>query len=115
NCQWDFGDGSAPAYGCTLTHAWKEPGDYVLTLTVSDGARTHSRSAAVRAEAATVTPPPTPTPTATPALSHDSSVRAPRRVRIRIRPGRAAATARVVLRLANADVSPVREQPGHAI
>ncbi len=117
-CTWDPGDGSAPVAGCTASHTWAAPGAYTLTLTVSDGTRTHSRGAAVQVEAPpTATPSPVPTPTATPPeVAHDSRVRAPRgRIRLRIRPGRAAVTKRVAIQLANADVAPARERPGHAI
>jgi PKD repeat protein len=33
---WDFGDGSAPASGASVTHAYAAPGTYVLKLQVAD-------------------------------------------------------------------------------
>lgn len=40
SCQWDFGDGSSPAEGCTLAHTFERAGQYQVTLTAlaSDGA-----------------------------------------------------------------------------
>jgi len=36
--EWDFGDGSEPVTGETVTHAYAENGSYEATLTVTDGA-----------------------------------------------------------------------------
>lgn len=60
--EWDFGDGSAPASGYAVAHAWQTIGEYRLALTVSDGSLSHTRAATVRVREV----PPTPTPTATP-------------------------------------------------
>jgi hypothetical protein len=34
---WDFGDGSIPAAGFSASHVYAAPGQYAVTLTVSDG------------------------------------------------------------------------------
>jgi len=34
--RWDFGDGSKGSSGEVVTHAYKEPGSYKVTLTVTD-------------------------------------------------------------------------------
>lgn len=57
---WDFGDGGT-ATGANATHTFSALGMYVLTLTVSDGQLTHTRTAMI-----TVREPVTATPTATP-------------------------------------------------
>ncbi|MCB0166104.1 MAG: PKD domain-containing protein [Anaerolineae bacterium] len=36
---WDFGDGSPPSTGAVVTHVYLDNGDYVATLTVTDGSR----------------------------------------------------------------------------
>ena len=41
---WDFGDGSAPVVGYSVTHAFVSPGIYTVTLTASDGSLTGSTS-----------------------------------------------------------------------
>lgn len=56
---WDFGDG-ASASGYSATHVYGTAGIYPLTLTVSDGSLTHTRSVSVN-----VAPPPPATATAT--------------------------------------------------
>lgn len=112
--EWDFGDGSPPAAGYAVVHAWQTPGEYVLSLTVSDGELSHTRTARMRVRAAT--PPPSPSPTPTVAAVHDSSLRVTRRqIRLRVPRGRAEAVARLPLVVANRDVAPSPEQPGHAI
>ena len=34
--EWDFGDGSAPAFGQTISHDYLNSGSYTVTLTVTD-------------------------------------------------------------------------------
>jgi hypothetical protein len=58
---WDFGDGTPPAAGYSVSHFYAAAGTYTVTLTVSDGSLSRSRTALVN-----VTPPLTPTPTPTP-------------------------------------------------
>lgn len=120
---WDFGDGSAPANGYAARHTYAAPGEYRLALTVSDGALTHMRATTVHVRLApppTATPTPTvrPTRTATPTSisSHDSEIRvAPQRVTVQLEKGRAAVVKLVRVVVRNADVTPVRERPGHVI
>lgn len=111
---WDFGDGSPPALGYAPVHGWQHAGEYLLSLTVSDGALSHTRVARIRVVEATPSPSPSPTPTV--AERHDSSLRVSRgRLRLRIRRGDADATARLPVTVANEDMAPVPERPGHAI
>jgi len=35
-CKWDFGDGTAIAYGCNVTHVYTEVGEYNVTLSIKD-------------------------------------------------------------------------------
>ncbi len=37
NCTWNFGDGSSPVTGVTVTHAYLTAGDHTVSLTVEDG------------------------------------------------------------------------------
>lgn len=112
--EWDFGDDSAPQTGYDAWHAYSEPGQYPATLTVSDGVLTHARSALIQVvpqPTATATPPATPTP-----AMHDSEVkpfRRRKRIHLRRRDTVLSRKIRVVVR--NADVDPVREDPGHEI
>lgn len=57
---WDFGDGGPPADGDTTSHTYDTEGAYTVTLTVSDGQLSRSRTCIV-----TVLPAPTATPTPT--------------------------------------------------
>jgi hypothetical protein len=41
---WDFGDGTQPASGEQVSHTYAAPRTYTVTLTVSDGSLTGSRS-----------------------------------------------------------------------
>lgn len=34
--RWDFGDGTPPGVGATVTHSWAAPGPYTVTLTGAD-------------------------------------------------------------------------------
>ena len=111
---WDFGDGSPPALGYAAVHAWARAGDYLLSLTVSDGALSHTRVARIRVVEATPSPSPSPTPTV--GERHDSSLRVSRsRLRLRIRRGDAEAIARLPVTVANQDIAPLPERPGHVI
>ncbi|MDX2167740.1 MAG: PKD domain-containing protein [Deltaproteobacteria bacterium] len=67
---WDFGDG-ATATGYSASHAYAALGDYVVTLPVSDGRLTASRSAGV-----VVRLPPTATPTPSPTAIPSSTATA---------------------------------------
>jgi PKD repeat protein len=51
---WDFGDGSAPAFGPSATHTYADNGTYAVQLSVSDGSLTST--AATTAEIANVAP-----------------------------------------------------------
>jgi hypothetical protein len=44
---WDFGDGSLPMAGYSVSHAYATPGRYAVTLTVSDGSLSGSTSSRV--------------------------------------------------------------------
>jgi hypothetical protein len=120
--EWDFGDGSEPQTGYDAWHVYAEPGEYLATLTVSDGSLEHSRSVLVQVvprSTPTATPTPTSTPppvvTAKPSI-HDSEVRLlerRNRIRLRVTDRRRSRKVRVVV--TNADVDPVREDPGHEI
>lgn len=119
---WDFGDGSPAAEGYAVGHAFAAPGEYTVTLTVSDGALTRAGSAAV-----SVLPPPTPTPTpaqaptatatptATPHLSHDSVVLPPRPMNLVIRAGRVSLEKDLKVKVLNADIEADAGQPGHVV
>jgi nitrous oxidase accessory protein NosD len=64
---WDFGDGGT-ASGYSASHTYAALGDYVVTLTVSDGQLTATRLANVNVRVpptATPTPSPSPIPTST--------------------------------------------------
>jgi hypothetical protein len=65
---WDFGDTSGKA-GQSLTHRYKQAGTYVVTLTVSNGTQTATRTRKVTVSAAPTAPPPTQPPPSTPANS----------------------------------------------
>jgi hypothetical protein len=114
--EWDFGDESEPQTGYDAWHTYSEPGEYTATLTVSDGSLRHARSALIE-----VVPPPTatatPTSTATPTLAlHDSEIRPFRRgKRIHLRARDMVLSRRIRVVVRNADVDPVREDPGHEI
>jgi len=101
---WDFGDGSPPVTGYTAPHIYPAAGDYLVTLTASDGALSRSRSLLVR-----VVPP------AWPHLAHDSLVvpRWPARAVIPI--GQSLVTKAIRVRVKNGDATPTREKPGHVI
>jgi outer membrane protein assembly factor BamB len=47
--QWDFGDGSSTDWqnSATITHSYSESGDYIVTLTVSDGSLTDSETCTI--------------------------------------------------------------------
>jgi PKD repeat protein len=98
---WDFGDG-ATALGYAVSHAYTAPGLYNVTLTASDGSLLRSRSVPV-------------TITQAPAVVHDSVVLAPRPQTLRIIAGAPSASLVIRIMVRNADVSPVRESPGHEI
>jgi hypothetical protein len=62
---WDFGDGSEPVAGDTAAHVYVAEGQYSASLTVSDGVRSHTRTALVTV-VGSVTPAPTPSATPSP-------------------------------------------------
>ena len=110
---WDFGDGSKPAAGYSVTHTWATAGDYRLALTVSDGTLSRTRAATVRVHEGAMSP--TPTPTAAPS-GHDSSVRVvPDRLRLRLTDARPDGARRLQVVVRNADLLPMPERPGHLI
>lgn len=113
---WDFGDGSPGAAGYAVQHAYAAPGTYNVTLAVSDGSLSRSRTAAVGVAAVppTATPTSNPTPTATSAV-HDSVVAPLRPLSVWLRAGVMSVTKSVRVTVANADVAPVAETPGHEI
>lgn len=53
-CSWDFGDSNTTT-GCSVNHAWKRPGNFTVTLTVSDASGNQTRKVTqVSVEAALV-------------------------------------------------------------
>jgi LysM repeat protein len=70
--QWEFGDGSAPGSGETVTHGYTNVGNYVAILTVTDDCNATGQDTAEvtiigpTPPAPGDTPTPTPTPTGTP-------------------------------------------------
>ncbi len=101
---WDFGDGTPPVSGYSAAHVYAVAGDYIATLTASDGTLARSRSLRVR-----VVPP------ASPDLAHDSLLVPRRRARAVIRLGQPLVAKTVRVQVKNGDVSPSREKPGHII
>jgi PKD repeat protein len=61
--QWDFGDG-AQASGAIVTHAFAQPGDYQVTLTVTDGNNLRGSTNWVISILPPATPQPPPPPVA---------------------------------------------------
>ena len=41
---WDFGDGTDPASGPTVTHIYPDPAEYTVTLTVTDESEQSGRA-----------------------------------------------------------------------
>jgi parallel beta-helix repeat protein len=100
---WDFGDGSAPANGYNVSHTYTTGGTFTVTLTVSDGTLTRSRTAVV-----TVAP-------GSAGTVHDSVMLPLPPLTFGLWPGMSSLTIPLRVVVLNADYIPRPELPGHVI